>query len=1148
MMTVLSRFVPGDAVLGVFAVVAIGVTLLSAGGWAASGRPTARSSMRHLIGVSALICCLASPVLAWVGAAMGVTILSFPVLPTVPAEAPPDLYPNRLIANEPPVDRRPAVADEPDPASPRADPIPSEDAPAASIPVEINAPDSDEGLEPIAPRIVPPSTSNTPPSERPDGLGLRRRVVAMALLAWAIGASVMLAGLAVSVGRVVRLRRSSRPVRDEGHRSLMTTIGRRFGLRRIPELRMSSRLATPIAVGFGRPMVILPDRLLGSVREDALRDILVHEVAHIHRRDHWIVLLQGIAGALYWPIPTVHALNRAIGRAREAICDAHVLEGRDPVGYGETLLFVAEMARGAGPSGVMLGMVRRRGELERRIAGLLDPDRSGRSKLGRLAATLIVLAFVAACTVVSTARLAASGSDPEETPAPPSAGMALTSKSSPLAPANVPLRDAPSDRDPDDPDQAGHYDGRVLGPDGMPMEGARIMIAPNGRTLTEIGPVRDVTDADGRFAFDAPDMTYNDLDGLPSRREGLLVASADGYAPDWMVTWGRSRSSFRSHWDPIKGAELTLQLAHDDATLHGRFLGPDGRPLDGARVRLASVGVPKDRDLDAYLEHEAKRSVLSGTRDARSLDRPGVLPGLLTETRTDADGQFTVTGIGRDRLAELLVTAPGVIKTQLTAMTREGPDVGIRRDDIDGNHTQVIHGSVFTLTLEPGRTLRGVVRDRDTREPIAGMWVGRPGAIPDPSAGGEPDAITDADGRFTIGGLCPGQIEPRADHNDRSPMSSDWPRFNILVTAVSPPGGLYAAANSEVAGDEEIVIECPRGIPFRLRLTDEQGLPVEAEVTAQLITPHPLAIEIRNSRIRTISRAARRDDGTYEGFVLPGPGVVLARTPSRAEYRPAHVDPKAFFAPGKDDWTAQERISAFGTQDSLSISGVWIDQHDYAAIVLVNPPEGSGPLELSATVVPDRPRQVTLIDPEGEPVSGATTSGLTFHPWDAEPRLRAATFPIDGLHPDRVRRVTFFEDDRELIGFLPARGDAESPYTVRMRPWATVTGRILDENGRSLDEGKPSSGWSMPASLSMGDSSLETNPDPDVGVHRGLTTEPDGRFRIDRLVPGQRYTAEVYRGTGRYAGMAFEDLVLEPGEIRDLGDIRTEPPVDIRNR
>ena len=114
-------------------------------------------------------------------------------------------------------------------------------------------------------------------------------------------------------------------------------------------------------------------------------------------------------------------------------------------------------------------------------------------------------------------------------------------------------------------------------------------------------------------------------------------------------------------------------------------------------------------------------------------------------------------------------------------------------------------------------------------------------------------------------------------------------------------------------------------------------------------------------------------------MVLPGAGVVVAKTPRKAGYRPAHVDPKAFFAPGKTDWTPQQLISSYGNHDTLSVAtfygDAWIDQHDYAAIVLVNPSAGAKPLELAATVVPDRRRQVTLLDPEGRPVVGDSRPG-----------------------------------------------------------------------------------------------------------------------------------------------------------------------------
>ena len=73
----------------------------------------------------------------------------------------------------------------------------------------------------------------------------------------------------------------------------------------------------------------------------------------------------------------------------------------------------------------------------------------------------------------------------------------------------------------DDPKFAGHFSGRVTGPDDQPLGGARVYIVPMDSRITQEGPVRAETGADGRFGFDAPDMTYLDDDGLPARRAGL---------------------------------------------------------------------------------------------------------------------------------------------------------------------------------------------------------------------------------------------------------------------------------------------------------------------------------------------------------------------------------------------------------------------------------------------------------------------------------------------------------------------------------------------------------------------------------------------------------------------------------------------------
>ena len=395
-----------------------------------------------------------------------------------------------------------------------------------------------------------------------------------------------------------------------------------------------------------------------------------------------------------------------------------------------------------------------------------------------------------------------------------------------------------------------------------------------------------------------------------------------------------------------------------------------------------------------------------------------------------------MSGLGRDRLAVLEVSAPKVIDTTLTVMTRLGRDVRTRLDE-NGKPTETIHGAGFILQLKPGRTLTGIVRDRDTHRGIPDMWVGPYGEAMNGFSEGEYPRTTDKDGRFTIAGL--------------DPSVARWE-----ITAVPQPGVLYPITTAPVDEKSEVVIEPQRGIPFRLKLTDEQGQPAFAEVTYHVVVPNARMPESHMVGYNgAINYAARRPDGTYESFVLPGPGAVLVRLPDTSDYRPAHVDPKAFFAPGKTEWTAQELISTYGNHDTLSIHpGWWLDQHEYAAIVLVNPPENSGPLELTATVSRDKPRQISLVDPDNKPVMGATSEGLTFFPWDSELRLRAASFPVTKLHPDRLRRITFIEESRKLIGFLGARGDGEAPYTVRMQPWGTVTGRILDENGKALPPGR----------------------------------------------------------------------------------------------
>jgi len=188
---------------------------------------------------------------------------------------------------------------------------------------------------------------------------------------------------------------------------------------------------------------------------------------------------------------------------------------------------------------------------------------------------------------------------------------------------------------------------------------------------------------------------------------------------------------------------------------------------------------------------------------------------------------------------------------------------------------------------------------------------------------------------------------------------------------------------------------------------------------------------------------------------------------------------------------------------------------------LINPEAGTGPLELNAKVFKDVPRQVTIVDPEGAPVLSVQTEGLTYSQGDAEPFLRSASFPLTGLNPDRTTEIIFFEHQRKLIGELLVKGDSDAPITVQLKPWATISGRVVDDRGEPISK----------ASLLL-----------DGKSPKGCETDDQGRFRMERMIPDQSYDATVYRHF-YFQGIAFDKLVLKPSELRELGDIVAKPVV-----
>jgi len=240
---------------------------------------------------------------------------------------------------------------------------PKQEAPAHVITV------STAGAQPLQTEKVTLYTA-------PSGTGFTLTVSQWLTGVWLLGGVVV---FSVALARDARFRRqlSRLPKCDDtAVASRVREIAQSLELRQALQIRLTPPLSIPAVTGLFRPTLLLPADWRTALSEDALDEVLKHELSHVKHHDLWWNWAALLVAALHWFNPLVWRAVTEFHEDRELRCDASPLAAcstRQRVAYGRALLRYQETLTAPVAMAGVAPFVRNQHSLHQRLLMITQP-------------------------------------------------------------------------------------------------------------------------------------------------------------------------------------------------------------------------------------------------------------------------------------------------------------------------------------------------------------------------------------------------------------------------------------------------------------------------------------------------------------------------------------------------------------------------------------------------------------------------------------------------------------------------------------------------------------------------------------------------------------------------------------------------------
>lgn len=223
-----------------------------------------------------------------------------------------------------------------------------------------------------------------------------QELMAWTVAAWGCGLASMLARLARGVQSLAGLRRRAEPL-GGAWQELAARGAARLGIRRRVALREAAGVDSPLALGWLKPVILMPLGWAAQLPPRVVEAAILHELVHIRRHDFPVNVAQHAVESLFFYHPGVWWLSRQVRQDRELCCDERVVAAHvEPLEYAGALVALEEHRRRQAQAPLSaLSLAAARGSLTERVEHVLGvgAQRHPRRGVGAAVAAL-VLAFL----------------------------------------------------------------------------------------------------------------------------------------------------------------------------------------------------------------------------------------------------------------------------------------------------------------------------------------------------------------------------------------------------------------------------------------------------------------------------------------------------------------------------------------------------------------------------------------------------------------------------------------------------------------------------------------------------------------------------------------------------------------------------------